>query len=426
MRRRSAAIAAVALVVIVACSGDDDNETDADASVAPPATATNPARTDGEATLPTDSAPAPTGPASSDATAAGTSAEPAVTLTEVGIAEAPVDLAWREGDAGLYVVEQGGRILRLADGALSTVLDATDLTDADGERGLLGLAFAPSGDLAYTNYTDLNGDTTILEYPVEDDGTFLTGDNARSIFVIEQPYPNHNGGDLTFGPDGLLYIGMGDGGSGGDPERRATDLSTPLGKLLRIDPTPSAGEPYTVPADNPFVGEEGADARIWSSGLRNPWRFSFDRATGDLWIADVGQNAFEEIDVAAATDGVDAGKGLSFGWSAFEGDTRFNDDVPAEGHTPPFAAYPHGDAGCTVSGGVRVRNGSSLDGWYVYADYCSGRIVAQEVLGEGPDLQAGRTVELGTVESPTAVVDGPAGEVYVLSLSGPIYRLDPT
>ena len=279
MRRGSAAIAAVALVVIVACSGDDDAETDADAdaSVAPPATATSPAPTDGDATLPTDSAPAPTGQASSDATAAGTSAEPAVTLTEVGIAEAPVDLAWREGDAGLYVVEQGGRILRLADGTLSTVLDATDLTDADGERGLLGLAFAPSGDLAYTNYTDLNGDTTILEYPVEDDGTFLTGDNARSIFVIEQPYPNHNGGDLTFGPDGLLYIGMGDGGSGGDPERRATDLSTPLGKLLRIDPTPSAGEPYTVPADNPFVGEDGADTRIWSTGLRNPWRFSFDR-----------------------------------------------------------------------------------------------------------------------------------------------------
>ncbi len=426
MRRASAALAVGALLVLAAaCSGDDDAETDADASVAPPATATTSAPTDSAATQPTDSAPAASTSASSDGTAGGTTADPEVTITEVGIAEAPVDLAWREGDAGLYIVEQGGRILRLADGALSTVLDATELTDADGERGLLGLAFAPSGDLAYTNYTDLNGDTTILEYPVEDDGTFLSGDNARSIFVIEQPYPNHNGGDLTFGPDGLLYIGMGDGGSGGDPERRATDLSTPLGKLLRIDPTPSAGDPYTVPEDNPFVGQQGADTRVWSSGLRNPWRFSFDRATGDLWIADVGQNAFEEIDVAPATNGVDAGKGLSFGWSAFEGDERFNDDVPAEGHTPPFATYPHGEAGCTVSGGVRVRDGSSLDSWYVYADYCSGRIVAQEVLGEGPDLQAGRTVDLGTVEDPTAVVDGPGGEVYVLSLSGPIYRLDP-
>ncbi len=418
--------AVLALVLLVACSGDDDADTDAGSTVAPPAsTPTSSATTDAAGPRPTESAPAASGSAAPTATAAETSADPAVTVTEVAVAEAPVDLTWREGDPGLYVVEQGGRILRLADGELSTVLDATDLTDADGERGLLGLAFAPAGDLAYTNYTDLNGDTTIFEYPVEDDGTFLTGDNARSIFVIEQPYPNHNGGDLTFGPDGMLYIGMGDGGSGGDPERRATDLSTPLGKLLRIDPTPSSGEPYTVPADNPFVTDANADTRIWSSGLRNPWRFSFDRTTGDLWIADVGQGAFEEIDVAFATNGVDAGKGLSFGWSAFEGDERFNDDVPAEGHTPPFATYPHGDAGCTISGGVRVRNGSSLDGWYVYADYCSGRIVAQEVLGEGADLEAGRTVEVGNVESPTAVVDGPEGEIYVLSLAGPIYRLDP-
>ena len=245
----------LALVLLVACSGDDDADTDAGSTVAPPASTPTSSATDGRrGTRPTESAPAASGSAAPTATAAETSADPAVTVTEVAVAEAPVDLTWREGDPGLYVVEQGGRILRLADGELSTVLDATDLTDADGERGLLGLAFAPAGDLAYTNYTDLNGDTTIFEYPVEDDGTFLTGDNARSIFVIEQPYPNHNGGDLTFGPDGMLYIGMGDGGSGGDPERRATDLSTPLGKLLRIDPTPSSGEPYTVPADNPFVG----------------------------------------------------------------------------------------------------------------------------------------------------------------------------
>ena len=263
--------------------------------------------------------------------------------------------------------------MRLAGDATEMVLDATELTEAAGEQGLLGLAFGPGGDVAYTNYTDLVGDTTVVEYPVEADGTFMTGDNARVLFVIEQPYDNHNGGDLTFGPDGMLYIGMGDGGSGGDPERRATDLRTPLGKLLRIDPTPSEGEPYTVPADNPFVGQGDADPRIWSSGLRNPWRFSFDRATGDLWIADVGQDAVEEIDVAPAADGVDAGKGLSFGWSAFEGNDRFNDDVPADGHTPPFATYPNAGDECSISGGVRVRDGSPLDGWYVYADYCSGR-----------------------------------------------------
>ena len=163
------------------------------------------------------------------------------------------------------------------------------------------------------------------------------------LLEIEQPYANHNGGDLTFGPDGMLYIGMGDGGSGGDPERRATDLSSLLGKLLRIDPTLADGQAYTVPADNPFVGQEGAAPEIWSSGLRNPWRFSFDRETGDLWIADVGQNAIEEIDVAPASGGVDAGKGLSFGWSAFEGTERFNDDVPADGHVPPIHTYTHAD-----------------------------------------------------------------------------------
>ncbi len=352
-------------------------------------------------------------------------APPAVAFTEIATLESPVDLAWRAGDDALYVVEQGGRIMRLADDATETVLDATELTEAAGEQGLLGLAFGPGGDVAYTNYTDLVGDTTVVEYPVEGDGTFMTGDNARVLFVIEQPYDNHNGGDLTFGPDGMLYIGMGDGGSGGDPERRATDLSTPLGKLLRIDPTPSEGEPYTVPSDNPFVGRGDADPRIWSSGLRNPWRFSFDRATGDLWIADVGQDAVEEIDVAPATDGVDAGKGLSFGWSAFEGNDRFNDDVPADGHTPPFATYPNAGDECSINGGVRVRDGSALDGWYVYADYCSGRVAALEVLGEGATLQAGRTVELGNVESPTAVVEGPAGEVYVLSAAGPVLRLDP-
>ena len=160
--------------------------------------------------------------------------------------------------------------------------------------------------------------------------------------------------------------------------------------------------------------------------MRNPWRFSFDRATGDLWIADVGQNTWEEIDFAPAVGGVDAGKGLSFGWSAFEGDERYNEDVSPDGHTPPLATYDHGQ-GCSISGGVRVRGGPvpELEGWYVYADYCSGSVWALEVTGEGADVAAGRTVELPSVEAPTAVVDGPAGEVYILSAAGPVLRLDP-
>ncbi|MBA3288191.1 MAG: PQQ-dependent sugar dehydrogenase [Acidimicrobiia bacterium] len=339
--------------------------------------------------------------------------------------ERPVDLAWRDGDEGRYVVEQGGRVVRLAAGQEpAAVLDITDLTEAQGERGLLGLAFAPDGALAYVNYTDGNGDTVVAEYAVDEAGRFDAA-SVRVVLQIDQPYANHNGGDLAFGPDGLLYVGMGDGGAGGDPERRALDLGSLLGKLLRIDPVASAEGPYTVPDDNPFVDTADAAPEVWAQGLRNPWRFSFDRATGDLWIADVGQGAFEEVDVAPAVDGVDAGRGLSFGWSAFEGDAPFNADAPAEGHTPPIHTYPHENGECSISGGVRPRDSGvpALDGWYVFADYCSGRLAALEVIGSGDQITAGRVLELGRVESPTAVVDGPTGELYVLSAAGPVLLL---
>ena len=415
-------LALIALAALAACGGDDSSsESTAQPS---PTTATSTSTTTGEAPTAASSDPSTE---DAETTTVAPDVDPVVAFTEIGTADNPTDLAWRAGDPGLYVVEQRGTIVRLADGASTTVLDGTSLTDAGGERGFLGLAFSPAGDVAYVNYTDLEGTTTITEYPVAADGRFLDGDEARVLFTIEQPYSNHNGGDLLFGPDGLLYIGMGDGGAGGDPERRALDLTTPLGKVLRIDPTPDGTEPYTVPADNPFVATAGADPRIWSTGLRNPWRLSFDRLTGDLWIGDVGQDEIEEIDVAPATDGRDAGRGLSFGWSAFEGDERFNDDVPAEGHVAPFLTYTHSDTGgCSVSGGIRVRNGSTLDGWVVYADFCGGQVWATEVLGEGADLSAGRTLELGRVGGPTAVVEGPNSEVFVLSGDGAILRADAT
>jgi glucose/arabinose dehydrogenase len=445
MRRQLATIVAAAALV-AACSDDDDTAdtgavvtresapATAGSTTPPPITSAGTTTSEAPTTGPgSTAAPAPptdpptTDPPTTAPPATEPPGDPEVVYTEVATVDSPVDLAWREGDAGLYVVEQGGEIVRVGDGEPTTVLDVSDLTEARGEQGLLGLAFAPGGDFAYINYTDNNGDTVISEHQVAGDGTFGTGDLARTILQLDQPYANHNGGDLTFGPDGLLYIGMGDGGAGGDPERRATDLSTLLGKMLRIDPAIAQGQPYTVPADNPFVGTAGAAPEIWASGLRNPWRFSFDRKTGDLWIADVGQNAWEEIDVAPATGGVDAGKGLSFGWSAFEGDERYNEDVSPDGHTPPILTYGHDDGSCSISGGVRVRGGPvpALRGWYVYADYCSGRVWALEVTGEGADIAAGRTVELPPVDAPTAVVDGPAGETYILSASGPVFRLDP-
>ena len=432
MNVRRITLTAVALVLAAAGCSDDDDTT---GTTSAPQTVQVPASAPGDtlATLPGTAAPssAPTSAPSSSITtttaAPTTGREPAVTFTEIGTFDRPVDLAWRDGDEALYVVSQGGTITRVTGEGTATVLDISDRTEARGEQGLLGLTFSPDGDRAYVNYTDTGDDTVIAEYAVDDDGRFAPPDEARVLLEIEQPFDNHNGGDLTFGPDGMLYIGTGDGGGAGDPDRRAADLGDLLGKILRIDPTPSGDQPYTVPADNPFVDDPAARPEIWSSGLRNPWRFSFDRATGDLWIGDVGQNAFEEIDVAPAINGRDAGRGESFGWSALEGNAPFNDDVAIEDPVPPFFTYENPAVGCSVAGGVRVRGGPVPDlvGWYVYGDYCAGRVWAIEVLGTGFEMAPGRHVELGQLPSVTAVVDGPQGEVYALSREGPVVRLDP-
>jgi glucose/arabinose dehydrogenase len=439
---RAALATGVLLLAATGCGGDDDAKYDAnDQQGSAVIATTTPA---GAATSPSDAA---TGTAIPSATAppagtAGTGAPPAsATGTEppgtprpasavgdpqvefVTIAElaAPVDLAWRSGDPTLYVVGQAGTITAVdaATGATRPVLDITDLTDAAGERGLLGLDFAPAGNRAYVNYIDANGDTVIAEFAVGPDGTFDPA-SERVLLNVDQPYSNHNGGDLAIGPDGMLYIALGDGGSGGDPERRALDVGTLLGKISRIDPTVPTELPYTVPGDNPFAGTEGALGEIWSIGLRNPWKFTFDPVTHDLWIADVGQNQIEEVDfVAAPADGSVAGRGASFGWSAYEGNARFNDDQPADGHVAPVLTYTHAD-GCSISGGAPYRGAAIPDLWggYVYSDYCSGTVWVL-------DLAGARNLELGNVPSVTAVVAGPDQELYVLSAEGSVNRIVP-
>jgi glucose/arabinose dehydrogenase len=244
---------------------------------------------------------------------------PRVELEPVVALEQPVAMAVRAGDPSLYFAEKVGRVVALREGSEEPeiILDLASEVSLGGEQGLLGLAFSPDGEFLYVNYTDVQGDTRVVEFAFDDRGADAS--SRREVLLVDQPYSNHNGGNLAFGPDGYLYIGLGDGGSAGDPEGNAQSLSTMLGKMLRIDPRPEGGEPYGIPRDNPFVGREGTLPEIWAYGLRNPWRYSFDRETGDLWIGDVGQNTREEVDVqAAGTQG-----GSNFGWDRLEGTQPF-------------------------------------------------------------------------------------------------------
>ncbi|MBH0241994.1 PQQ-dependent sugar dehydrogenase, partial [Streptomyces cavourensis] len=310
-----------------------------------------------------------------------------------------------------------GTVRILGDSGLSDpVLDISAETTTDGERGLLGVAFAPEFTHFYISYTDLEGTSTIDEFAVEDGE--LRPDTRRTVLTQEQPYANHNGGDIKFGPDGYLYIAFGDGGSGGDPHGNGQNLDTLLGKLLRIDPR--GAEPYAVPADNPFVAQEGAKDEIWSYGLRNPWRFSFDAGTGDLLIGDVGQSEWEEIDWAPA----DSEGGENYGWSSMEGNHPFRGGTEPANHVPPVHEYDRSGLGCSVTGGFVYRGKAieALAGSYVYSDYCDGtlrtlKIENGEVTAEGDlGVQGGEVISF---------VEAGDGELYVLSIGGQIHRLNP-
>jgi len=277
----------------------------------------------------------------------------------------------------LYVLEQTGAI-RIVDGGEvlpEPFLDLSDRVSTGGERGLLGLALGPlpvgpdGPEEAFVHYTDTAGDTVLARMPIRDGRAAL--DAATVMLRQEQPYGNHNGGQLAFGPDGMLYLGLGDGGSGGDPLRAGQDPDTLLGKLLRLD---VSGAPYAIPEDNPFA-DGGGRPEIWALGLRNPWRFSFDTASGDLWIADVGQNTTEEVNLLPAG----AEGGANFGWSVLEGDRCFRaDDCDRSGTVPPIAVYDHDDGlGRSVTGGHVYRGAAlpSLDGAYVFGDFVGGTVM---------------------------------------------------
>jgi glucose/arabinose dehydrogenase len=350
-----------------------------------------------------------------------------VRLVEIGEFEAPLYVAQPPGEReDLYVVEKGGRIVLVDDGEPlgQPFLDLSGEVSTGGEQGLLSVAFAPdysrSGRL-YVNFTDTEGDSRIQEFRRDpDDSTRADPASRRELLRIEQPFENHNGGLLLFGPDDLLYVGSGDGGAGGDPMRNGQSLSTLLGKILRIDPSPAGDRPYAIPTSNPFVDEPGARGEIYSYGLRNPWRFSFDRLGGALSIGDVGQDSTEEIDLVARGEG----RGANFGWSAFEGNERFNDDQEASGHIPPVLTYPLGGA-CAVTGGYVVRDESlrSLYGRYLYGDFCVGQLRS---FPSRPDREAMDDRPLGLeVPQLSSFGEDSRGRIYATSLDGAVYRLAP-
>ncbi len=343
---------------------------------------------------------------------------------EIGTLPGAVDLIQRDNaDSFFYLVSRFGTIQRWQpDGTvIDTVLDISTATTSEGERGLLGLAFRRINKQweAFINFTDLSGDTVISRFDVNSDGRFVVGTRATGteIMKIAQPYSNHNGGAVVVGPDNMLYIGMGDGGSAADPERRALDKGELLGKILRINPSKSG---YEIPKDNPFVDAPGARGEIWSIGLRNPWRFNFD-VFGNIWIADVGQNKWEEVNASPGTPKIPGGKGKSFGWSAYEGSHAFNTDVDSPGAIAPVFEYEHTNGACSISGGAVGTNTttSGRAGWYFFGDYCTGTMTA--ILTDGTSTVASETVlkDLGNITAVRSTFNG----MFVISLEGTVRQV---
>lgn len=403
------------LLVAAACSGSSTN------SSAPTSTS---------------AAPGAPGRGSTTTTSAPTGTLDKIELTTVKVAELeqPTAMAARPSSPDLYVAQRDG-LIRLVKVTKPTttggsfryqvqttpVLDLSKVVAAGGEQGLLGVAFSSDGRKLYVDYTAKpDGRTVVAEYTLGD-RTVADVKTRRELLVVKQPAPNHNGGDLTIGPDGYLYVGLGDGGGSGDPSGNAQNRKQLLGKILRIDPEGATGSrPYGIPAGNPWAdGEDGAP-EAWLFGVRNPWRFSFDKATGDLWVADVGQNAWEEINRLAATGGFDAGRGANLGWDRMEGSHRFEGDNP-DGGVLPIDEYSHDD-GCSVIGGYVYRGSAieALRGTYLYTDYCQSEIRAIQ-LHDGAIIDR-RTWSLG-LKNVFSFGQDNDGELYVLQESGSVVKL---
>lgn len=332
-----------------------------------------------------------------------------------------------DGSGRLFIVEQGGKIKIWKEGAVLNLpfLDVTNLLTRDvnsggyTERGLLGLAFHPNyaeNGRFFINYTNADGATVVSSFRVSPGSPDLADPTSENILLtIPQPFPNHNGGHMDFGPDGYLYISIGDGGAAGDPLATGQNPDDLLGSILRIDVDVEAG--YAIPADNPFVNGGGAP-EVWSYGLRNVWRFSFDRATGDLYLADVGQGQWEEVNFQPA----DSPGGENYGWRAFEGSRTFSGGVDAAATTLPIAEYGHSDGSCSVTGGYVYRGTAiaDLQGVYLYGDWCSGFIFT--AYRDESDTWRSNFFTRSRVQI-SSFGEDEAGELYVLDYNGGIFRI---
>jgi glucose/arabinose dehydrogenase len=340
-----------------------------------------------------------------------------------------------DGSGNVYIVEKRGRIRVAKDGhskndqgvvRAQPFLDISSMVRSSGsEQGLLGLAFHPnyrSNGHLFVNYIDASGNTVIARFTASGDKSAVDPGSGKTILAIEQPFANHNGGMLAFGPDGMLWIGMGDGGSGGDPRGNGQNRGALLGKLLRLDV--DRGDPYVIPPDSPFAGQPNVRGEIWALGLRNPWRFSFDRLTGDLYIGDVGQNSWEEIDfVPAGSPG-----GLNFGWNRMEGTHCYPPGRSCDpgGLALPIVEYPTGAEGCSVTGGYVYRGKAipAAAGVYYFTDYCSGTLWAASRDAAGVWRRTVAVAGSGGNRGHSSLGEDEAGELYVTGLGdGVVYRL---
>jgi glucose/arabinose dehydrogenase len=397
----------VAWLLFVACDGSDPK---GPAATPTPAGATATATPDATAT-PAGGTPAPI---------------PGVSLEKVvgGLSRPTFVTHAGDGSGRLFVLEKQGRIRIIEDGRVlpDPFLDITNVVKSSGnEQGLLGLAFHPEYEHTgrfFVYYTAQDNDNTVAEYAVTSDASRADLRSGKELLAVADKYSNHNGGMLAFGPDGYLYIAMGDGGSSGDPDDNGQDLLAFLGKIHRLDV--DAGDPYGIPESNPFIVRSSARGEIWAWGLRNPWRFSFDRETGDLWIADVGQNKYEEVNFQPAG----SKGGENYGWAVMEASHCFRpaSGCDTTGMTPPIFEYSHGE-GCSITGGYVYRGGEfpALDGVYLFTDYCSGNLWATRQVGAG----AFETERIGTLPgSISSFGEDEDGELYaVQDDEGAVYRV---